>query len=261
MKKVLVLFVMLMMVTGFAFARGGPDENPGKGPADQGNENQRATENVPDHAEADLPLGFNCGDDITFTYNEEEVAYGTIKSPNTGRCWMDRNLGASRKATSYDDKKAYGDLFQWGRSDDGHQNRDSETTSEQATDSKVEHGKFITGYRNWLNYEDDSLWEKDSPNNPCPEGWRVPAIEEWIEERDKGRWNRLSDGYSDLYLTGGGLQRYKDDFVTRESGRYWSTDVASWIFSPLFMPPFWSSEEYRVGTAPAHGLSVRCLKN
>lgn len=55
----------------------------------------------------------------------------------TGRVWMDRNLGASRVATSSTDEAAYGDLYQWGRFGDGHQCRKSDTTS-----TKVENQKY-----------------------------------------------------------------------------------------------------------------------
>jgi hypothetical protein len=42
---------------------------------------------------------------------------------------MDRNLGAARAATSSTDAEAYGDLYQWGRGTDGHEKRNSQTTS------------------------------------------------------------------------------------------------------------------------------------
>ena len=51
-----------------------------------------------------------------------------VVSP-TGRIWMDRNLGASRVATSSNDEDAFGDLYQWGRYSDGHQCRNSSITS------------------------------------------------------------------------------------------------------------------------------------
>ena len=38
----------------------------------------------------------------------------------TGNIWMDRNLGASLVATSFDDYQAYGCLYQWGRGNYGH---------------------------------------------------------------------------------------------------------------------------------------------
>ncbi|MEA2099219.1 MAG: FISUMP domain-containing protein, partial [Campylobacterota bacterium] len=39
--------------------------------------------------------------------------YKVIKSPYTGQKWLDRNLGASRVCKSFDDKKCYGDYFNW----------------------------------------------------------------------------------------------------------------------------------------------------
>ncbi|MDZ7738239.1 MAG: hypothetical protein U5K32_04030 [Bacteroidales bacterium] len=39
---------------------------------------------------------------------------------------MDRNLGASQVATASDDENGYGDLYQWGRSADGHESRTSD---------------------------------------------------------------------------------------------------------------------------------------
>ncbi len=75
---------------------------------------------------------FVCGEStVTFTYNGEEVTYGTVW--RNGLCWLDRNLGAdpmpfvpADDATGNTDTRLYGDLFQWGRGDDGHQDRDSD---------------------------------------------------------------------------------------------------------------------------------------
>jgi len=95
MKKILVLSMALIMVAGFTFARGGPGENPDKGPSEQGNQNQRATENVPDHAEADLPFeielesvvyegicnefGSHEGDTITLSFSNNIGEDGTVE--------------------------------------------------------------------------------------------------------------------------------------------------------------------------------------
>jgi hypothetical protein len=54
-----------------------------------------------------------------------------VTNPATGQTWMDRNLGASRAATSPTDEQAYGDLYQWGRAADGHEKRRSSTTTKQ----------------------------------------------------------------------------------------------------------------------------------
>jgi len=65
---------------------------------------------VPRLKDADL-IDWSCGDNITFTYKGTQVTYGTVASLN--KCWLDRNLGASRVAITHNDPEAYGDLFQW----------------------------------------------------------------------------------------------------------------------------------------------------
>jgi len=64
-------------------------------------QNISLTANFQEHEEFD----FTCDDDITFTYNDSEVTYGTISrtyyinGDEVTLCWMDRNLGATRVAT------------------------------------------------------------------------------------------------------------------------------------------------------------------
>ena len=108
-----------------------------------------------------------CGDNITFTYNNQTVTYGTVEGVND-TCWMDRNLGASQVATAYNDHEAYGDLFQWGRAADGHQlitwtNSTTGTpvsgiTETLADTDTPDHSDFITS-----SSEDD--WDWRSPQN------------------------------------------------------------------------------------------------
>ena len=99
---------------------------------------------------------------------------GTVVS-NTGRVWMDRNLGASRVATSPTDTLAYGDLYQWGRGADGHQLRTSNVTSTLSTTDNPSHGYFILTSTSsddwpydWRNPPNINLWQgKVGINNPC----------------------------------------------------------------------------------------------
>ena len=55
-------------------------------------------------------------------YDAEGLPYLPVRSRVTGRIWLDRNLGATRVAQARQDYPAYGDLYQWGRQADGHQN-------------------------------------------------------------------------------------------------------------------------------------------
>jgi type II secretory pathway pseudopilin PulG len=105
---------------------------------------------------------FTCGDDITFTYNGSEVTYGTVSASD--ECWMDKNLGASRVAQAVDDTQAFGDYFQWGRPDDGHQDRTSGTTATLAVSDQPGHSNFITNNsspNDWRNPQNDDMWNDD----------------------------------------------------------------------------------------------------
>jgi serine/threonine protein kinase len=74
---------------------------------------------------------------------DAQTAVVNVTNPATGRVWMDRNLGASRAATSSTDAQAYGDLYQWGRAADGHQKRTSATTTTLSSGDQPGHGSFI----------------------------------------------------------------------------------------------------------------------
>lgn len=64
-----------------------------------------------------------CGSPTYTVTGPDGLTYGTVRVVNGAydKCWLDRNLGASRVATSKTDTLAYGHYYQWGRSADGHQ--------------------------------------------------------------------------------------------------------------------------------------------
>lgn len=167
----------------------------------------------------DLVILTTVGNDtatVRFMYNGEEVVYGVITSPITGRQWLDRNLGAKRVATAFDDYQAYGDLFQWGRNDDGHQlmTWTSSTagtpvngvTTTIATNDNPGHNLFIDGTSNYdyVNNYGNNDWRSDNnrnrwntiPQGPCPAGWHVPTKAEWAAEINvsSGYWGGNSGG-------------------------------------------------------------------
>lgn len=105
----------------------------------------------------------------------------------TGRIWMDRNIGASRIATSMTDEQACGDLYQWGRGKDGHEKRTSGTTETFSSTDNPGHGNYIIGFylpdNNWRSPKNDQLWHGvNGKNNPCPAGFRLPTMHELEEE-------------------------------------------------------------------------------
>ncbi len=220
---------------------------------------------------------FNCGDDITFTYRGSEVTYGTVEVDYGGavgvKCWMDRNLGATRVAEIYNDgesdtdSSAYGDLFQWGRLDDGHQDRESgETALEETSDDNVPgHSDFIltdTSPYDWRIPQNHDLWQgKNGPNNPCPPGWRIPTEAEWDAERQSWSENNYHGAIaSPLKLPAAGYRSRSTGSLLSvgTNGYYWSSTVSGTGARTL---SFYGADADMYSDFRAYGSSVRCLQD
>jgi uncharacterized protein (TIGR02145 family) len=191
------------------------------------------------------------------------AGYGIVSS--SGKCWLDRNLGATQVATSSTDANAYGHLYQWGRGTDGHQVRTSNTTTTLSSNDQPGHGNFIVGMGNpydWRNPQNANLWQGvNGVNNPCPSGWRVPTEAEWEAERLS--WistNAVGAFASPLKLP---LAGYRDDidgslYHVGSGGRYWSNAISGHASRYLYII---STTAYMYGSIRAIGNSVRCLKD
>lgn len=136
------------------------------------------------------------------------ISQTTVYNPITGRTWMDRNLGAESVATSIDDANSFGDLYQWGRENDGHQLRNSSTTNTLSNTNSPGHSDFILGSSDWLTNADDNLWQGiNGENNPCPPGFRLPTEEEFEAERLSWDSNNAEGAFnSPLKLPVGGAR-------------------------------------------------------
>lgn len=199
-----------------------------------------------------------CGDPISFMYNGEQVTYWTVES--SGRCWLDRNLGASRVPISGTDSEGFGDLFQWGRLVDEHQLRSSGTINTLSSSDVPGHDKFITapGYTaDWRSPQNNNLWQGvNGINNPCPHGWRVPTMNELLQEI-----NSWSNGSYESPL------KWPLAGQRNQSGTIVRSGVIGSVWSSTAQPPF----SLRVtltaldGTPTASpqravGASVRCIR-
>ena len=209
---------------------------------------------------------FVCGTStVTFTYNGAFVTYGTVSRAYGGavgtKCWLDRNLGATRVATSSTDPSSYGHLFQWGRGADGHQISTSGVTAGQSN-SITPGNTFRTGSSNWYNgINPNNLWQGVSgANNPCPSGYRLPTEVEWTAER--GSWSSQNSAGafgSPLKLPIPGYRSLSNGSLgsVGTAGNYWSSTISStfsrnlWIHSTATFNP----------DDRAYGESVRCIKD
>ena len=188
-----------------------------------------------------------------------------VYNPATGRTWMDRNLGASRAATSMDDEQAYGDLYQWGRAADGHEKRNSGTTSTLSSSDTPGHGDFILNSSypyDWRSPQNDNLWQGvNGINNPCPDGYRLPTEAEWEAERQSWSSNNSVVAIeSPLKLPVAGRRGYSSGsiFDVGSYGYYWSSTVSGTRSRYLF---FNSSAARMFSYYRAYGFSVRCIKD
>ena len=214
-------------------------------------------------AEVSATPVFTCGSSLTFTYKGSSVTYGTVS--HNDKCWLDRNLGASQVATAYNDSLAYGDLFQWGRLDDGHQTRTSGTTGTLSSTDNPGHGNFILAPNSpydWRSPQNDNLWQGVSGiNNPCPSGWRIPTSAEWDAERASWSYQNYNGAFaSPLKATACG-ERSRSDGALMEQGSYgyyWDSTVSGEGGGCMF---FYGNGAGITNSQRAFGLAVRCVQD
>lgn len=199
---------------------------------------------------------------------------GVDKSVNcvttaTGRVWMDRNLGSSHVAGSISDADAYGDLYQWGRLTDGHEKRESSTTSTPSSLDDPGHGKFIwvnDSPYDWRRPHNHNLWQGEKGiNNPCPDGFRVPTLKEFNDEKETWKSQDIAGAFaSPLKLTGGGQRFSSGVYGEGTLGVYWTSDRDASINCPECFAVFFgiaNNIAYDDFADRERGFSVRCIKD
>lgn len=107
-------------------------------------------------------------------YEQIEIEVPIIKKDGTKtgeteiQVWLDRNLGAERRATSYNDYKSFGSMFQWSRKADGHEKvrwsmQDGKIVAEQLSgisEEKAEDRENV-GHSNFIKTTNTETWAPD----------------------------------------------------------------------------------------------------
>jgi len=185
----------------------------------------------------------------------------------TGEIWMDRNLGASQVATGSADEAAYGDLYQWGRATDGHEKRNSATTSVLSSSDTPCHPSFImapnsTVLLDWRSPQNTNLWQGiNGVNNPCPGGFRIPTEAELIDEMVSwSSQNTVGAFESPIKLSAGGYRSHADASLNDYGmyGFYWSSTVEGNNSRNIVIR---DDGSYMYSHPRAYGFSVRCIKD
>ena len=180
---------------------------------------------------------------IYYPVNIEVTLSDGTKATQT---WLDRNLGARKVAESKGDYEAYGSLFQWSRKADGH---------EKTSWSDAAAGALVNGIAStqetglWGGKYTDYEWyapltDETNINNPCPEGYRVPTVNEFLymagailnTTLSYNKKYSISDpntvfAESDLHLPSSGDMLYSSPSANTENGNsrgvYWTNSSAA----------------------------------
>jgi uncharacterized protein (TIGR02145 family) len=193
-----------------------------------------------------------------------QTAIVPVASPATGKTWMDRNLGASKVATSSSDTGSFGDLYQWGRRADGHQCRNSLTSTTLSTSNTPSNGNFIVAPNtpnDWRSPQISTLWQGVSgTNNPCPSGYRLPTSSELNAELQVwANKNNVGAISSALKLPTANLRGYSSGVInTNAIGVYWSSTINGTDAEVLRIDN--TEADFYKGQR-AWGFSVRCIRN
>ncbi|CAC9624845.1 Cadherin domain protein [uncultured Gammaproteobacteria bacterium] len=201
------------------------------------------------------------------------LTYKTIASPDRNRVWLDRNLGATRVATSSTDSAAYGHLYQWGRNDDGHEDRTNANTSTTLANGIINAGTTLFIKKTFIPYDwtradssgaaRSSAWEVDGTNNVCPAGFSVPTEADMNADTLSAITTKIINkavafsSFLKLPVAGFRFSEHGLFGSVGNYGHYWTRSTEGTRSRTL---DFRDDQAYFHGNYRAHGMSVRCIK-
>lgn len=222
--------------------------------------------------------GANTGDIgcVSFMYRGQQVAYTTVRGAD-GKIWLQQNLGSAQVASSVADANSYGDLFQWGRWDDGHQLRNSQIVQAPFPNTpegiSTTGGGYIAGSPAWwAGFSGGDAWTGASVAeinasvgaDPCKaigQDWKMPSQADWTTlVGAEGIFSPATAYSSNLKLPAGGYRGSSNgDFTfVGQRGYFWSSDTSSLGGKYLYIGSTIANPS--AGAMRGQGASVRCIK-
>jgi hypothetical protein len=213
---------------------------------------------------------------VSFSYRGNVVTYTTVRAADN-KIWLQQNLGTSARATSATDINAYGDLFQWGRWDDGHQLRNSTTASPSTLSSNNPAGLgtgtlfFYTGSNPndwWSAGTGTDTWAGNFATatngiDPCTAigpDWHMPSQTEWANIITLENITNVATGFaSNLKLTAAGMRDGNLGTLLNVGlyGSYWTNTPSSIYAKDISILD--NSVNNNDDALRSYGFSVRCM--
>lgn len=210
------------------------------------------------------------------TQKRHQFLYVPAIGPD-GNIWLSNNLGANyanihspvfspaQQAKTFNDKNAYGSLFQWGRAGDGHELMDWENNKPVFTQEPF----------NWLSDKSGTLTQF---NENCPQGFHTPTFSEFTTLSNSV--NAYTLNMKEVGFRVGGLRAPLMGFRMPHHGSTLDKQgIYSyfWSSTPTLIPIiYWKYDDYQSAayfgntllaaeyghkSLRGHGLAIRCLKD
>src|SRR5215204_1858030 len=218
---------------------------------------------------------------VNFIYKGEAVAYKTVRAKD-GKIWLQQNLGSPQVAFHQNDQASYGDYFQWGRWDDGHQAANSPTITggpSLLNPSNIPSGNpnFITGTTagtkwwgtgglatdTWSGSSATSTNGKD----PCVAlgaGWRLPTAADWQNVKSyEDLEGTMAAFQTNLKLPAGGFRDSYGGFVFKngDNSNYWSSTAGSNSYATVLAIDDNTYSATLRASERGQGYNCRCVKD
>ena len=184
------------------------------------------------------------------TISYDGFTYIPVRSPITGRIWLDRSIGASAPCTTGIVEECTGDHYQWGREADGHQIVSARVIVRNQSASTL----FGNGNIFFDNFDGDwfsgrslgvrsNFWSQTDGNSVCPIDYRVATIEELSAEFVNGQ-------------TTNSILGFLNNRISRSS-LYWSSSHDSFNGIPFRVDGHVNADD----RDNINDYSIRCIKD